>query len=114
MEDYLDHLETIVGTSSMRDVVRDLQSESARVHDNLVQCIEALNRGGIIANAHELTGLCLTIGAEVLAEWSAEVEDIARTSSVMELSQNQYIFGLCSDIGDGLDMVNEFIKSKML
>jgi HPt (histidine-containing phosphotransfer) domain-containing protein len=110
MDDYLKHLESIIGTDSLKNLLLDFEHCSLITLDNLSQSIESLNKNKIIEYAHEMKGMCLTIGAEKLAELSLEIEDIARTSTKHELSQNNYIYTVFSDLTDEIENINDFIK----
>ncbi len=113
MEDYLDHIESIIGTSSLKNLLLEFEESSLDLLDNLIQSIESLNKNKIIQCAHEMKGMFLSIGAEKLAELSHDIEDIARTSTKHELSQNNYIYSICSDLTDEIEKINEFIKQKI-
>lgn len=113
MDDYLKHLESIIGTYSLKNLLLDFEQYSLIVLDNLSQSIESLNKNKIIQYSHELKGMFLTIGAENLAELSLEIEDIARTSTISELSQNNYIYTVFSDLTDEIENINDFIKQRI-
>lgn len=113
MKDYLDHLESLLGTENINQLLNEFRINSLIILDDLTQSIEALNKNNIIEYSHELKGVSLNIGAETLAELSLEIENIARTSTKTELAQNNFIYTILSDITDEIEKINEFISSKV-
>lgn len=113
MEDYLEHLESVLGSETIKTMLLEFKSDSVKVLDDLIQSVEALNKKDIVAYAHELKGMSLNVGAETLAELSLEIENIARTSTKTELAQNDFIYSIISDITDEIETINEFISSKV-
>jgi hypothetical protein len=103
------------GMDDTKDTLKSFLDSSEILLDLLHQSVGCVDKDATKKVSHELKGICLSIGADELADLLLEVETIAYDNSVFEIANHHSLYSILSEIEDGMELthaqINEFLSN---
>lgn len=99
------------GMTDTIDILFSFLDSSSKLVDALKQSTAIADVKTMESVSHELKGICLSIGADELADLLLEVETIAYSNTVFEIANHHSLYNIISEIEDNMELLHEQVNN---